>query len=573
MVNTSTEKKVKKHIFRKIIKYFFISLLVLITAFVVYFFQAIKIDSPIIASNAEYETERKVLGENFYGIKNNRLRKNSYGLWELYVEGAAYERGFYNGILTAELGKKQEEAFVEQLGKMIPSRSYLNFLKYFTSWFNRDMDKFIPKEYLDEIYGVSMSASKDYDFIGTNYERILNYHGAHDIGHALQNLAMVGCTSFSVWGEKSAGGDLLIGRNFDFYVGDKFAEDKIVTFINPDEGYKFVIITWGSFIGAVSGMNEHGLTVSLNAAKSEIPLLAADPISLLAREILQYSKNIDEAYAIAKKRKTFVAEAIMIGSAIDGKTAIIEKSVNKTSIFFTENNFIIGPNHFQSQEFAADELNIENIRESSSSYRLKRMNILLARYPKISYVEAAEILRNRGGLNDENIGMGNEKNICQLISHHSIIFEPERRNFWISTKPYQLGEYICYNLDSVFAKFPAMSENMDIHNPKFTIAADSFLLSQDFKSFLSFNELKTKIIELTKDKNHISADEKLILKFLDTNPEYFYTWQIAGDYYFSKKNYANALKMYTTALSKEITTIPERKNIEEKIIDCRKEIL
>ena len=29
---------------------------------------------------------------------------------------------------------------------------------------------------------------------------------------------------------------MIIGRNFDFFVGDKFAEDKIVAFFNPSNG-------------------------------------------------------------------------------------------------------------------------------------------------------------------------------------------------------------------------------------------------------------------------------------------------------------------------------------------------
>jgi len=244
---------------------------------------------PKITDKSSFKVERVKLGKDFYGIKNNRLRKSESGLYELYVEGKPFERGVYHGKLTKELSKKQEDAFVEGIRKMIPSKTFLNYLKYLTAWFNRNMEDFIPQEYLEEIYGESLSASKEYEFIGDNYQRILNYHGAHDIGHALQNITKVGCTSFSVNHGKSSDGHLILGRNFDFYVGDKFAEDKIVTFYNPDKGSKFVMITWGGFHGVTSGMNMQGLTLTLNAAKSEIPTSAADPISLIAREILQYA--------------------------------------------------------------------------------------------------------------------------------------------------------------------------------------------------------------------------------------------------------------------------------------------
>ena len=71
------------------------------------------------------------------------------------------------------------------------------FLKYFIAWFNRDLDKNVTEEYKLEIFGESQSASPEFDYIGSPYQRLMNYHAAHDIGHALQNMALVGCSSFA----------------------------------------------------------------------------------------------------------------------------------------------------------------------------------------------------------------------------------------------------------------------------------------------------------------------------------------------------------------------------------------
>ena len=111
---------------------------------------------------------------------------------------------------------------------MIPSKFYLHFLKYFVGWFNRDLAKYVTPEYKAEIYGVSASASDRYNYIGSRYQRILNYHAAHDIGHALQNLAVAGCTPFGTWGGKAHDMNMMTGRDFDIYVGAYVFEYNIV---------------------------------------------------------------------------------------------------------------------------------------------------------------------------------------------------------------------------------------------------------------------------------------------------------------------------------------------------------
>src|SRR5690606_12968288 len=145
------------------------------------------------------------------------------GLYEMYTSGAALERGMKNGKLSRELLIAQEEAFTHQIRKMIPSESYLKLLKYIVGFMNRDLEEHVLPEYQQEIYGISLSASDSFSWIGTNYTRQLNYHAAHDIGHALQNMMLVGCTSFGAWDQKTADGAMLLGRNFDFWVGDEFA--------------------------------------------------------------------------------------------------------------------------------------------------------------------------------------------------------------------------------------------------------------------------------------------------------------------------------------------------------------
>ena len=521
----------------------------------VYLVQVSDIDPPKPADMSSLQLQRTDHGDDFYTIKNNWFRHSKSGLYELYVEGDAFERGVINGKLTEELVVRQEDHFAEQITKLVPSKFKRNFLKYLIGFFNRKLNKNVTEEYKEEIYGVSESASAKYQYLGTNYQRILNYHAAHDIGHAVQNLALVGCTSFGTWGSMSADSTMIIGRNFDFYVGDKFAEDKIVAFFNPTKGHKFMTVTWGGFVGAVSGMNDQGVTVTINAAKTALPTGSATPVSIVTREILQYAKNIQEAIAIAKSRKMFVSESFLVASAVDNKAVIIEKTPDDLDVYDPKKEFIVCTNHFQSNGLGKTKMNMEQENESASTYRYKRLMELLNTNGKNTVQKTVNILRDQKGLNGANIGMGNEKAINQLIAHHSIVFEPKKLIVWVSTSPWQLGQYVAYDLKKIFS-LHGMKENKEIADSSLTIAPDSFLLTPAYKNFEAFRNIK---LQMLNGGTVNTAD------LIASNPEFYNAYLLAGDYLYKQKEYAAALKNYNIALTKVIATKKEEDHIKEQI--------
>jgi hypothetical protein len=543
-----------KKLLRVLVWVFGVTGLILLLAFI-YLVTVSKTSPPKIADKTALSWQRTEPAPGLYTLKNNWFRKSKSGLFELYVEGQPFERGVVNGKLTKELIQLQEDYFNEQITRMIPSRFYRHFLKYVIGWFNRNLDKNITEEDKEEIYGISDAASLKYDYIGNNYQRLLNYHAAHDIGHALQNLALVGCTSFGTWGSRSEDGTLIIGRNFDFYVGDQFSKNKIVSFENPADGFKFMSVTWAGFIGVVSGMNEKGLTVTINAAKSEIPSGSATPVSLVAREILQYAENIPEALAIAKKRKMFVSESFLIGSAEEGKAVIIEKTPDSIGLYDPGNNQILCANHFQSPELAGLQSNKIQIRQSASEYRYQRLQEMLSSVKKNNVRETVQILRDRRGLDNADIGMGNEKSVNQMIAHHSIIFEPQKKRVWVSTGPWQLGEFVCYDLEKVFSMI-GMKTNLDVSDSTFNLPADSFLLSRQYEQFLKYRGFKKELA----DGREVNPDS-----LIASNPNYYQAYQLAGNEMFRNKNFTQAIVYYRLALSKEIATKTEENEIRNQI--------
>jgi predicted choloylglycine hydrolase len=506
-----------------------------------------------------------------YSTGNNFFIKNKQNLWELYVEGDPLERGLATGSLTDSLLKKQQKVFFDKINELLPSKFKQKTLKTFLKWYGRKLYLNVPEEYKAEIYGISEYSSHDFDNIAPRYLRSLYLHASHDIGHALQDLALVGCSSFAAWGEKSEDGNLILGRNFDFYAGDDFAKDKIVAFVNPKEGHPFMMVTWAGMIGAVSGMNREGLTVTINAAKSKIPLMAKTPVSILTREILQYAATLDEAVVIAKNRKVFVSESIMVGSANDGKAIIIEVTPHSFGIYEVPNsNQLICSNHFQSVELKNDENNQLQIENSHSKYRFERMEQLFDANPKINPQIAADILRNKEGLNNLPLGYGNEKALNQLMAHHAIIFKPKERLVWVSSNPYQLGEFVCYDLNKVFEKTRDKDSIVSLQEENSNIPKDAFLETIEYANYEKFRMEDRQMDVFLENKKDLPLD--FVEKYQSLNPDYWVVYYKIGLYFYQKKFYKLAQEQLEKALDKEITTLPEKEEIQKYLKKIKRKL-
>ncbi|OXB01298.1 acyl-CoA--6-aminopenicillanic acid acyl-transferase [Flavobacterium oncorhynchi] len=523
----------------------------------------------ILGYNSEKPVVKKISDSVFTSGKNSLL-KNKQGLWELYAEGDPLEIGLNTGALTDSLLKKQQQIFFSKITDLIPSNFEQKMLRHFLKWYNRKLYLNVPEEYQTEIFGVSEYTSHEFDNIASKYQRGLYLHAAHDIGHALQDLALVGCSSFAAWNERSEDGSLILGRNFDFYVNDAFAENKIIAFINPKEGHKFMMITWPGMIGAVSGMNQEGLTITINASKSKIPLIAKTPISILTREILQHAATIDEAIAIAKKRKVFVSESIMVGSANDNKAVLIEVSPKKMDVFDVSNsNELICSNHFQGDAFKNDKRNQAQIANSHSEYRFERMQELLSENSKVNPEIASEILRNKNGLKNIPLGYGSEKALNQLMAHHGIIFKPKEKLVWVSANPYQLGEFVCYNLDTVFSNRKT-DTLVSFQLENLNIAKDPFLQTTAYENYKKFRIEDHKIDALLEKKESISA--AFIQNYQFLNPDYWVVYYKPGLYFYQIKDFQQAKLNFEKALTKEITTAPEKEKIEKYLKKIKRKL-
>ncbi len=170
-----------------------------------------------------------------------------------------------------------------------------------------------------------------FDRYADRFTRQVAYHGLHEIGQTFVDFGWqdMGCTLFAV----PFGQSWLIGRNFDFVAGRVFDEDKIVKWVYPTRGIPYVSVIWGGMVGGVTGINEKGIYLSINAGGSADFARYGTPSTLVLTKVLQFASTAEEAIKIIQDSQMFITDILVLVDAKSGTAYRIEKSPRRAPIF------------------------------------------------------------------------------------------------------------------------------------------------------------------------------------------------------------------------------------------------
>jgi isopenicillin-N N-acyltransferase like protein len=382
------------------------------------------------------------------------IDKSKYGIHQLVLSGSDFERGYNAGRLGAGLLQKQEVALFTQLEGWIPSHAVLKLLTAVAAnWFRGIQDHYEPWA-LEEMYGVSLHAPKEGDFLADGFTRQIGYHGLHEVGQMLVDQGVpFACTAVAVKNQDS----WIIGRNFDFEGGEVFDREKLMKWVFPDKGNPYLSVIWAGMVGATTGVNSNGLYISLNAAGSDDFARIGTPSTLLITKALQFSKNIEEALEIFKNEKMFITDIFVLADAQSNRVFRIEKSPDRTIVDEVTAPTVIA-NHLDSEAFKNDETNRFREQELTSTYRQTRGLQLLKELKPESAATSSEavskvlkILRDKGQEGNKPLHLNNRRAIDALISAHSVIYDAKSRVLYVSQGPSLAGAYTGFDLEKSFA--------------------------------------------------------------------------------------------------------------------------
>ena len=369
----------------------------------------------------------------------------------MYVEGDPFTLGYSNSMLTAEFLELQERSLMETIRGYLPGTLSFYSAALLVLVNNRRLPDYVAEEYKLEIFGLSSARSADaFPEFGSRYHRVLNYHAAHDISHWIWDKPVLGCTSFAAVGSRTRSGNLIVGRNFDWESGSHFDENKVITLYRPDEGHAFLSVSWPGMAGAVTGMNDAKIFCAINGAHTEhMGLGVGRPVSLVVREVLQYTDNLADAASIIAAAPVFVADTFLLADGKSGEAIVVEKSPAASAVRTMDRELILQSNHFESPSMRDDRGNLEYMREGTTVPRRNRLAELLTRHSgELDPPTTARILRDRLGPGDAPRGLGHRATINPMIATHSVVADVTNGILWVSRGRHQLGVYDAYDIDN-----------------------------------------------------------------------------------------------------------------------------
>jgi len=382
-------------------------------------------------------------------------RERIGAITHIHLEGSPAELGFYQGALVGDSIARIETEMMGVFVERVPNFWARHLLLGLVNWNNRALDSYFRPEELTEIAAITEGHRRYHDpfsAVSPSFTRGLQYHALHDISqylidNPLVHPPQVGCTAVATVGKRSQDGHMLVGRLFDFEGGSCFDRDKVVYTVRVDGGIPFVSVAWGGMAGAVTGLNDAGLWVSINAAATDGQAFVGRPIVMTVRRILERCHSIDEALAEVRDNPVFVSNGVLLASSKENRVVVAEVGPHGFGVRPMTGDALVLTNHFLSAAWDADRANAKRIANGTTTKRMQRAEALLARQEQHSPESLLELLRDRRGADDVDVGFGNRGTINGWIGAHLVVADVTRKVLWVGEPWHGLGRAIAFGID------------------------------------------------------------------------------------------------------------------------------
>ncbi len=370
-------------------------------------------------------------------------------IWFIWLSGPPEVRGADMQRLVGPGMRRIDATMHATFAEVVPSRALRFVIEIAGRLFGKHLSEDIPLEIQRELVGQMAAYDDPFGDGGGKFARFMAYLALHDLAQTVEKSPLVACTGFGFDASMSASGGTLVGRNFDFEAGRVFDEEKAVTVVQPEHGYKFMSVAWPGMNGVVTGINEKRVWISVNAARSDHEASRGIPVSLAIRQVLEQAGSALAATEMIKAIPVRVADLYLV--ADKQQVFVVEKTPKNTVVRSAENGRIVIANHFLDEGLRAEKRNLELERKTSSLVRYERMTqLVLASNVKRKPLDAVTMLRDRTAPDGNEYPFGDRRALDGYIATHGAFADFGADVVWVSRAPHLSGDWAGIKLGPLF---------------------------------------------------------------------------------------------------------------------------
>jgi len=348
-------------------------------------------------------------GVIYFG-KNRKYIKR--GITVVSIKGDPYEMGYAHGVLL----KDDIKSWIKEALYWAKSQFFgTSLLENILMDRAKEVEQYIPEQYIRELKGLAAGSGIDYDFI-----MALNT-ASHVAG------GLLSCTSVAVKGQD---GKLIRSRGQESRLGQgpSILEPQILFISQPSQGYAFASVWVPGMIGVLTAMNETGLNFGQHAIAGASSHWKGIPNDILYRQIIESAGSVEEVGKILRKARRARPQMNMVTDLKNAR--VYEYDSADIGYKDMDENGLVLTNYTR----------VLNIGRNYHCRRYQTANSFLNNYnDNIDIYRLVKLLRN-----DDISCVGSPT----TQSYHSAIFVPETLDFWIAVDPppANRGRWVGFNL-------------------------------------------------------------------------------------------------------------------------------
>jgi isopenicillin-N N-acyltransferase like protein len=368
------------------------------------------------------------------------------GLLEVRLTGTPEEIGAAHARLLYQDMLDTQGALYAELDRHVPTRLGRLILFDLAQLRFRNVHRGMSSERIREIAAGAKAFSPDpYADVFPTFQRDVYLNALYDIALSFERSPLVGCTTFTLTGSAAAAGHTLLARAFDFEVNEVYDRRKAVFLVEEKGKIPYASVAWPGLVGVVSGMNAEGVAVVVHGARAGEIRTDGEPVVQTLRRLLATAHDAGQAVEVLGQHAPMVSHIVVLADAA-GRTLVVERVPGLAPYRYELPPRAAVTNHFVGP--SADDPKNQRVEATTSTLdRWRRGQQLVGRLARPATVEdAVGLLRDRRGVNDLALPLGDRRAIDALIATHGVIMDTRERTLWVSVSPHLLGRFVAFDL-------------------------------------------------------------------------------------------------------------------------------